>query len=135
MILSADTVEEPQNQHPDIGCCIIEQYQTRKLEYGFPKRFQILSDSIKSSWIAVSYTHLDVYKRQSGGSPLGVSVRRDCLFCSGHRVDSTGRCWSGKRADGGYGFPGAVSSGSRRPPTHTAGFPALPPETPGKSPH
>ena len=49
MILSADTVEEPQNQHPDIGCCIIEQYQTRKLEYGFPKRFKILSDSIKSS--------------------------------------------------------------------------------------
>ena len=57
MILSADTVEEPQNQHPDIGCCIIEQYQTRKLEYGFPKRFQILSDSIKSSWIVERKRH------------------------------------------------------------------------------
>lgn len=61
----------------------------------------------------------------SGGSPLGVSVRRDCLFCNGHRVDSTGRCWSGKRADEGYAFLPAVPEDNHRIPIHTvcpAGF-------------
>ena len=96
---NADVLEKLRPYHPIIGL-ILEYRKYTKL---------------KSTYVAVSYTHLDVYKRQGmcstgGMSPPGAALTPGCgpgsattcsgcpMPCrSGGRRPGNGTCWSSKR--------------------------------------